>query len=174
VIVRTMARAKRIRPASRAGRKCDLGESAGESNAGRVLGLVGRGCAAGVALGTGEGVMIGKSCVALPASISVLPTPFRSGIGPSGNSGSGRGYCNSGVCDRAEVTAVVVATVGAFHFCVVTMLAVAVSLTDLIEVALDATAIWACRTTGRFTETVLTVQAAVPSPLVQPLVKVAF
>jgi hypothetical protein len=129
-----------------------------------------------VALGTGEGVMTGKSCVALPASMSVLPTPFRSGIGPSGSAGSGRGYCNFGLRDRAEaeVTAVVAATVGAFHFCVVTMLAVAVSLTDLIEVALDATAICACRTTGRFTETVLTVQAAVPSPLAQPLVKVAF
>jgi hypothetical protein len=169
-----MARARRTTPITRAGGTGDLGESARESDTGLVLCLVGRGCPAGIALGTGEGVITGKSCVALPASMSVLPTPFRSGIGPSGNSGSGRGYCNSGVCDRAEVTAVVVATVGAFHFCVVTMLAVAVSLTDLIEVALDATAIWACRTTGRFTETVLTVQAAVPSPLVQPLVKVAF
>jgi hypothetical protein len=169
-----MARARRTTPITRAGGTGDLGESARESDTGLVLCSDGRECAAGVALGTGEGVITGKSCVALPASMSVLPTPFRSGIGPSGSAGSGRGYCNSGVCDRAEVTAVVVATVGAFHFCVVTMLTVAVSLTDLIEVALDATAIWACRTTGRFTETVLTVQAAVPSPLVQPLVKVAF
>ena len=171
-----MARAKRIRPASRAGRKGDPGESARESDAGRVLGLVGRGCAAGVALGTGEGVMIGKSCVALPASISVLPTPFRSGIGPSGSAGSGKGLSGGGLreCAEVAVTVVVSATVGAFQFCVVAMLAVAVSLTNLTEVALDATAIWACRTTGRLTETELTVHAAVPSPLVQPLVNVAF
>jgi hypothetical protein len=176
VVVRTMASARRTAPITRAGGTGDLGERARESDTGPVICLVGRGCATGVALGTGEGVMTGKSCVALPASMSVLPTPFRSGIGPSGSAGSGRGYCNFGLRDRAEaeVTAVVAATVGAFHFCVVTMLAVAVSLTDLMEVALDATAICACRTTGRFTETVLTVQAAVPSPLAQPLVKVAF
>jgi len=118
--------------------------------------------------------MIGKSCVALPACISVLPTPFRSGIGPSGSAGSGRGLSSGGLRDRAQVTGVVSATVGAFQFCVVAMLAVAVSLTDLTEVALDASAIWARRTTGRFTETELTVQAAVPSPLVQPLMNVAF
>src|SRR5579864_1188923 len=149
-----MARARRIRPTTLAGRSGELGESARESGTGLVLCLVGRGCAAGVAVGTGDGVMTGKSCVALPASMSVLPTPFRSGIGPSGKAGSGSGYCNFGLRDRAEaeVTAVIAATVGAFHFCVVTMVAVAVSLSDLIEVALDATVIWACRTTGCFTE----------------------
>lgn len=128
-------------------------------------------------MGTGEGVMIGKSCVALPACITVLPTPFRSGIGPSGIAGSGRGLSGGGrLCDRAamEVTAVVSATVGAFQLCAVAMLAVAVSWTDLTAVARDATGIWACRTTGCFTETELTVHAAVPSPLVQPLVNVAF
>jgi hypothetical protein len=169
-----MPRARRIRPTTLAGRSGEPGESARESGTGLVLCLVGRGSAAGVAVGTGDGVMTGKSCVALPASMSVLPTPFRSGIGPSGNSGSGRGLSSGALCDRAEVTAVVSATVGAFHFCVVTMLAVAVSQTDLTEVALDATATWACRMTGRFAETVLTVQAAVSSPLVQPWVNVAF
>ena len=120
--------------------------------------------------------MIGKSCVTLPACTSVLPTPFRSGIGPSGSAGSGRGLNGGLVCDRAEivVTTVVSATVGAFQFCVVAVLAVAVSLTDVIEIALDATAICACRTTGCFTETELTVHAAVPSPFGQPLVNVAF
>ena len=138
--------------------------------------MVGRGCSTGVALGMGEGVMIGTSCVALPAAMYVLPTPFRSGIGPSGSSGSGRGLSGGGLreCAEVEVTAVVWAAVGAFQFCVMAMLAVAVSLTNLTAVALDATAIWACRTTGRLTETELTVHAAVPSPLVQPLVNVAF
>lgn len=54
------------------------------------------------------------------------------------------------------------------------MLAVAVNLTGLTDAALDATAIWACRTTGCFTETELTVHADVPSPSVQPSVNVAF
>jgi hypothetical protein len=120
--------------------------------------------------------MIGKSCVALPACISVLPTPFRSGIGPSGSAGSGSGLSSGGLRDRAEVevTAVISATVGAFQFWTVAMLAVAVSLTDLTRVALDATAIWACKTTGRFAETELTEHWAVPSPLAQPFVNVAF
>jgi hypothetical protein len=153
-----------------------LGESARESDTGRGLGLVGWGCATGVELGTGEGVMVGKRCVALPATITVLPTPFRSGIGPSGSAGSGRGLSTGGLRERVvgEATAVVSATVGAFQFCVVAMLAVATSFTDLTAVALDATAIWARRTAGCLTETELTVHAAVPSPLVQPLVNVAF
>lgn len=70
--------------------------------------------------------------------------------------------------------AVVAAIVGAFHFCVVTMLAVAMSLTDLTAVAVDPTTIWARKTTGCFTFTKLTVQAADPSPFVQPLMNVAF
>jgi hypothetical protein len=176
VIVRTVARARRIRPASRAGRNGDSGESVRESDTGRVLGVAGRRCVTGVALGTGEGVIVGKSCVALPASITVLPTPFRSGIGPSGSAGSGRGLSTGGLRDRVvvEVTAVVSATEGAFQFCEVAMLAVATSLTDLTEIALDAIVIWARRTAGCFTETELTVHPAVPSPLVQPLVNVAF
>jgi hypothetical protein len=54
------------------------------------------------------------------------------------------------------------------------MLAVATSFTELTEVALDATAIWARRTTGCLTETELTVHAAVLLLLGQPLVNVAF
>jgi hypothetical protein len=136
VMVRTMARANRIRPATRAGGSGDPGESARETDTGLVVRLVGRGCAAGVALGTGDGVMTGKNCVALPARMTVLPTPFRSGIGPSGSAGSGMGSGSFGLRARVgiEVTAVVAATVGAFHFCAVTMLAVAVSLTDLTTV----------------------------------------
>jgi hypothetical protein len=118
--------------------------------------------------------MVGKSWVTLPTGVSVLPTPFRSGMGPSGSANSGGGPGSDGLGDDAEVTAVISATAGAFHSCVVTMLAVAVSFTDLTEVALDATEIWACRTTAALTCTVLMVQAGVPSPLVQPLVNVAF
>jgi len=108
--------------------------------------------------------------------MTVLPTPFRSGIGPSGSAGSGRGSSSFGLRARAgtAVTAVVAAIVGAFHFCVVTMLAVAISLTNLTVVALAATTIWACKTTGCLTFTKLTVQAADPSPFVQPLMNVAF
>jgi hypothetical protein len=94
-------------------------------------------------------------------------------MGPSGSSGSGARPGSDGLGDDGEVTAVISATVGACHFCVVTMLAVAVSFTDLTEVAPGATAIWACRTTGLFTGTGPTVHAAVPSPLAQPLVNVA-
>ena len=54
------------------------------------------------------------------------------------------------------------------------MRAVAVSFTDLTDVAPLLTAIWACRTAGRLVVTDLMMHEAVPSPLVQPLVKVAF
>jgi hypothetical protein len=61
VIVITMARARRIRPATRAGRSGDPGESVLGSDTGLAVGLVGRGVGAGAELGTGEGVMVGKS-----------------------------------------------------------------------------------------------------------------
>jgi hypothetical protein len=94
--------------------------------------------------------------------------------GPERQRGKRKGADSDSLGDDAEVTAVVAATVGALQFCVVTMLALAVNFTDLTEVALDATVIWACRTTSCFTETELTVHAAVPSLLAQPLVNVAF
>jgi hypothetical protein len=74
----------------------------------------------------------------------------------------------------AAVTAVVSAAAGGVHFCVVTTLAVAVSFTELTEVAVAATAIWACRLAGCFAVTELMLHAAVPSPLAQPLVNVGF
>ena len=97
-------------------------------------------------------------------------------MGPSGSAGSDGGLSGGGLRDRteAELTPVVSATLGAFQFCAVAMLAVAVTLTDVTKAALDATAIWACRTTGCATETELTVHADVPSPLAQPSVNVAF
>ena len=74
----------------------------------------------------------------------------------------------------AVVTATVSAADGGVHFSVVTMLAVAVSFTEVTEVALAATGTCALRVTGCLSDTELTVQLAVPSPLAQPLVKVGF
>jgi hypothetical protein len=76
--------------------------------------------------------------------------------------------------EAAAVTAVVSAAAGGVHFSVVATLAVAVSFTELTEVAFDATAIWACRLVGCFAVTELMAHEAVPSPLVQPLVNVGF
>ena len=92
--------------------------------------------------------MRGKIPVALPPLMTVLATPFRFGMGPSGRMRGGGVPISDGFGDDAEVTAVVSVTVGAFHFWLVTILPTAVSLTDVTEVAFDATAIWACRTTG--------------------------
>lgn len=74
------------------------GESACEPDAGPALrpGPRGRGRALVVELGTGDGVMTGESPAASPASMSVLATPFRSGMGPSASAGSGGG-CRPGL-----------------------------------------------------------------------------
>ena len=77
----------------------------------------------------------------------------------------------AGEADAAAVTATVSAADGGFHFAEVTMLAVAVSFT---EVAPDATGIRASRFAGCLSDTELTVQVAVPLPLAQPLVNVGF
>jgi len=63
---------------------------------------------------------------------------------------------------------------GGVHFTEVTMLAVAVSFTEVIEVAPDATGICAWRLAGCLPETELTVQVAAPLPLAQPLANVGF
>ena len=63
---------------------------------------------------------------------------------------------------------------GGSHLTQVTMLAVAVSFTEVTDVALDATGICASRSAGCLSDTELTVQAAAPSPLAQPLVNVGF
>ena len=74
----------------------------------------------------------------------------------------------------AAVTAVVPVAAGGVHLAVLAMLAVAVSFTDVTDVALDATAICALRFTGLAVVTEATVHEVVPSPLVQPLVNVGF
>ncbi|MGH3204848.1 MAG: hypothetical protein ACRDP5_22780 [Streptosporangiaceae bacterium] len=73
----------------------------------------------------------------------------------------------------AAVTVVVSAAAGGVHFVVVTTLAVAVSFTELTEVAFDATAICAFRPVA-FVVTALRRHEAVPSSLAHPLVKVGF
>jgi hypothetical protein len=72
--------------------------------------------------------------------------------------------------EAEEVTVVVSAAAGGTHVIAVTTLAVAVSVTELTEAALDATAICACRVVGCCTDTELMVHEAVPSPVGQPLV----
>ena len=139
-----------------------------------------------------EGEIAGNRPDALPAPISELEapmseleTPLRSGMGPSGNAASGEALAEDlageGDADdggdeaaAAEVTATVAAADGAVHFTVVTTLAVAVSFTELTEVALDATGIWASRLTGCLSDTAARAHASVAFPLAQPLVNAGF
>ena len=74
----------------------------------------------------------------------------------------------------AAVTATVSAADGGVHFSVVTTLAVAVSVTEVSELASAATGICALRETGCLSDTELTAQLAAPSPLRQPLVNAGF
>ena len=74
----------------------------------------------------------------------------------------------------AAVTAVVSAAAGGVHVAVVITVAVAVSFTELTEVAVDATGIWAFRLLGSLVVTEPTLHEAVPSPWAQPLVNVGF
>jgi hypothetical protein len=65
---------------------------------------------------------------------------------------------------------VVSAAAGGVHLAVVVTLAVAVSFTELTEVAFDATAILAPRLTACLSVTEAMLHEAVPSSLAQPLV----
>jgi hypothetical protein len=109
-----------------------------------------------------------------------LATPLRFGIGPSGRLVSGEIPGGDVPADElageadAAVTATVSVADGGVHFPVVTTLAVAVSFTEVTELALAATGIWALRDTGCLSDTEPTAQLAVPSPLTQPLVNTGF
>ena len=129
----------------------------------------------GAELGDADGLIAGNRLDALPAPMSWLETPLRFGMGPSGSVVVGEAPADAlaGVAD-AEVTATVSAADGGVHFAEVAMLAAAVSFTEVTEVAPDATAICACSFAGLLSDTELTVQVAVPSPLAQPLVNVGF
>jgi hypothetical protein len=108
-----------------------------------------------------------------------LEALLRSGMGPSGSVVPGvtageelAGLAGDVVGDAdGAVTATVTAADGGVHFAEVTMLAVAVSRT---EVAPDPAGICACRLAGDLSETEPREHAAVPSPLAQPLVNAAF
>src|SRR4029077_771935 len=74
---------------------------------------------------------------------------------------------------EAAVTVTVSAADGGVHLPVVVRRAVAVSFTEVTLVALAATGICAVSEAGCLSDTELTVQVAVPSPLAQPAAKVA-
>ena len=123
-------------------------------------------------------MIAGNSLAALPAPMSRLASAFRFGTGPSGSGGRvtlGEAAAREWVvAAAAEVTDVVPAAVGGVHLTVLVMLAVAVSFTDVTDVASDATAICASRFAGLVAVTDVTVHEAVPSPLAQPLVNSGF
>ncbi len=149
----------------------------------------------GAGLDCGEGLMAGNRPAALPAPMRMLeesPLPmsmlaslFSAGMGPSGSTSPCVTLAEDVACaDLPEVeadadaevaaTAVVSAAAGGVHWPAVAMLAVAVSVTDLTEVAFDATAICASMLAGCLLVTESTLHVAVPSPLAQPLVNSGF
>lgn len=103
----------------------------------------------GDGLGVADGEIAGNRPAAFPAPMSELDSPFRLGRGPTGSA-----LCDGAlVADLAgegdaEVTVTVEAAEGAVQVAVATMLAVAVSFTELTEVARDETGIWASRSTA--------------------------
>jgi hypothetical protein len=128
----------------------------------------------GLAIEPGE--IAGNRPEALPAPTSKLETPLRSGTGPSGTTGSTAAPTEAELPGEADaaVTVTLWSAEGGVHFAVVTMLAVAVSCTELTELAPEATGICAFRSTALVSDTELMVQVAVWSPLVQPLLNVGF
>jgi hypothetical protein len=127
------------------------------------------------------GLIAGNRPDALPAPMSELDpmselaAPFRLGSGPSGTVVAPTVVVPEEDDDEAgEVAAAVTATVssaaGAVHFAVVVMPAVAVSVTELTEVAPAATGIWASRVTVLVSDTVPIAHAAGRPPWAQPLV----
>src|SRR6478752_10083441 len=93
----------------------------------------------GEGLGVADGLIAGNRPAALPAPMSWLEAPLRSGIGPSGSAPWGTPAGDELAGDlageaEAAVTATVSAADGGVHFSAVTMLAVAVSFTEVTEV----------------------------------------
>ena len=162
-------------------------ETGDASETGAALLLIGCAVAVGVGVGSGlapgDGLIAGNRPAALPAPMSKLAWPLRAGIGPSGSTArfgvAGEVFtfalalALADFAGAAAVTAVVMAAAGGVHVAVVTTLAVAVSFTEVTEVAVAATAIWAFRMTG-WVVTELTPHTAVPLPEAQPLLNVGF
>ncbi len=118
-----------------------------ESETGSAFRLAPCGRIPGDELGVADGLIAGNRLDALPAPMSELETPLRFGTGPSGSVVSGDELPADDLAGEADAAAAVTATVsaadGGFHFTEVTMLAVAVSFTEVTEVAPDATGICA-------------------------------
>jgi hypothetical protein len=151
-------------------------ETGEASETGAVFRLVG--CAAAAVeprLAPGDGPTVGNRLAALPACTNMLASPFSAGMGPSGSTAMCSAALGEAVAElfaAAAATVVVSAAAGGVHFAVVTTLAVAVSFTELTEVAFDATAICAFRLMA-FVVTELRLHDAVPS-LAHPLLNVGF
>ena len=160
--------------------KTGVSAEAGDASAAGAVFRRPPGCAwtEGPGLPPGDGVMSGNRRAALPAPMRLFAPPFRFGMGPSGSTTptwtSGEDVADFLGVAEAAVTAVVSAAAGGVHFVLVTTLAVAVSFTELTEVAFAATAICAFRVVGCFVVTEAMVHVGVPLPLAQPLVKVGF
>jgi hypothetical protein len=132
----------------------ETGEASAAGALFRWPGLACGGSCAGV-VGAGlapwDGPIDGNRPAAFPAPTNMLASPFRAGMGPSGSTAMCAAFGEAGaefwadffvfVAAEAAVTAVVSAAAGGVHFAVVTTLAVAVSFTELTEVAFEATAI---------------------------------
>jgi hypothetical protein len=174
-------------------------ETGDASETGAALRLVGCAVAVGVAvaavgpgLAPGDGLIVGNRPAALPAPMSKLASPLRAGMGPSGSTArfgvAGEVFtfafafafafaCALALADfagAAALTAVVMAAAGGVHVAVVTTLAVPVSFTEVTEVPVDATEIWAFRLVGWAVVTELRPHTAVPLPEGQPLLNVGF
>ena len=153
----------------------EVGEASATGAVSRLAGWVA--VAVGLGLGPGAGPMVGNKLAALPAPTSKLASPFSAGMGPSGSTAMCSAALGAAVAElfaaaAAAATVVVSAAAGGVHFVVVTTLAVAVSITELTEVAFDATAICAFRLMA-FVVTELRLHEAVPS-LAHPLLNVGF
>jgi hypothetical protein len=125
----------------------------------------------GEGLGVAPGLIAGNSAEALPAPMSELETLFRFGTGPSGSVAPGAAGVLAGgalLGGAAPVTATVSAADGGAHLAVVVTLAVAVSVTEVTELAPAATGICACKVSGCLSDTVAAGHLAVPLPLAQP------
>src|SRR5689334_6554689 len=132
----------------------------------------------GDGLGVAPGLIAGNNSEALPAPMSELEMLLRFGTGPSGSvvPGAAGGALDVGEppAEAAAVTATVSAAAGGVHLAEVVTLAVAVSFTEVTEVASDATGICACRVTGCLSDTALTGHLADPLLSPQPPVNKGF
>ncbi len=122
------------------------------------------------------GLIAGNKPDALPAPMSELEALFRFGSGPSGtvmDVGAPPEDLLLGD-DAAPVTVTASCAAGGVIVAVVTMLAVAVSVTEPTEASPAATGIWASRVTALVSDTAPSAQVALLSPAAQPLVNVGF